>query len=146
MMTDGAPAEGVRAAVRFVVTGHRRALAWLGVTAYAGGFAEAIFLVVARPWAAFAITDGKDRIGIVGGWFLSVRFMLALAFGLVLVRIGLAAYASWQSARLATSAVAHIRRRLSSPRSRTRHGRSRRINAAAASRSFSAASRTRPTA
>ncbi len=113
-MADEMPLEGVRAAIRFVVRGRRRALAWLGLTAYAGGLAEAVFLVAVTR-AAFAITDGKDRIGIVGGWYLSVNTMLLVALGtLVVVRIGLAAYASWKSARLATDVVARIRHRLSS--------------------------------
>ena len=112
-MPDDKPIEGVPAAVRFVIAGRRRALALLGLTAYAGGLAEAVFLVTVTR-AAFAITDGKDRIGVVGGWFLSVNLTLFLALGLVVLRVGLAAYAAWKSARLATDVVAGIRHRLSS--------------------------------
>ena len=113
-MVDGAPVEGVRAAIRFVVGGRRRALAWLGVTAYAGGLAEAVFLVSGD---AGRLRDhgreGADRHR--GGWFLSVHIDARWSRWVwYVVRIGLAAYASWKSARLATDVVAHIRRRLSS--------------------------------
>ena len=106
------PETGVKPAVRFVTGGRRRALALLASTAFFGGLMEALFLVTVTR-AAFAITGGKERVGIVSGWFLSVNETLLLAVALVFLRISLATFASWQSARLSTGVVAHIRRQLS---------------------------------
>jgi ATP-binding cassette subfamily B protein len=91
--------------------GHRRAVAMIAATAFLGGLAEALFLITVTR-SAFAITNGHDRIGIVSGWFLSVRFTLLLAVALIAIRIVLAGYASWQSADVATRVVADIRHRL----------------------------------
>ena len=87
--------------------------AFLAFLAFLGGFAEAIFLVAVTR-AAFAITDGKEKVGIVGGWFLSVNRMLLLAVVLVLTRMALTVFASWKSARLASDVVAKLRHRLAS--------------------------------
>lgn len=106
-------AASVRPAVRFVVTGHRRTLAGMATAAFVGGLAEALFLVTATR-AAFAITSGSDRIGVVASWYLSVDAGLALALGLVVIRIALAIVASWQAARVSSAVVARIRRRLAS--------------------------------
>jgi ABC-type multidrug transport system fused ATPase/permease subunit len=80
----------------------------MAIAAFAGGLAEALFLVTVTR-AAFAITNGKDRVGIVSNWFLSLDETLLLALGLILVRLALAAFASWHSARLTSSVVAEIR-------------------------------------
>lgn len=106
-------AASVRPAVRFVVTGYRRTLASMVITAFLGGLAEAVFLVTATR-AAFAITGGSDRIGVVAGWYLSVDAALVLALGLVAIRIVLATVANWQAARVSSAVVARIRRRLAS--------------------------------
>lgn len=103
--------DGVRPAARFVVLGHRRALAQLAATAFLGGVAEALFLITVTR-AAFAITDGADRVGIVAGWYLTVNATLLLALGLVVARIALASYSAWQSARLSSAVTARIRHRL----------------------------------
>lgn len=100
-----------RQAVRFVVAGHRRALASMAATAFLGGVAEALFLIAVTR-AAFAITAGADRVGIVSGWFLSVDRTLLVALAFVIVRVTLAVLASWQSARLGTTVVAQVRHRL----------------------------------
>jgi ATP-binding cassette, subfamily B, bacterial len=97
-----------RLAVGFVMRGHRRAVAKIAATAFLGGVAEALFLVTVTR-AAFAITKGDDRIGVLSGWFLSVRSTLLLAVALVSMRIALAGYASWQSANVSTGVVARIR-------------------------------------
>ena len=99
--------------VRFVVDGHRFALARLAATAFLGGTAEAIFLVTVTR-AAFAITGGKPKVGVVASWFLSVDWTLLLALGLVTVRLLLSASASWQSAKLSSAVVSSVRHRLSS--------------------------------
>lgn len=105
------PAPGVRPAVRFVVTGYRRALASTTLTAFVGGVAEALVLIAATR-AAFAITDGADRVGIVAGWFVSVGQALLIALCLVVIRVALMSFAAWQSARTTAAVVARIRRRL----------------------------------
>lgn len=107
----GPPLDGIRAAVWFVIHGHRRALAQMATTAFLGGIAEALFLVTVTR-AAFGITAGNERVGIVAGWYLSVNHMLLLAFLLVAVRIALASYAAWQSARLSTTVPARVRVRM----------------------------------
>lgn len=72
---------------------------------------EALFLITVTR-AAFAITDGADRVGVVAGWFLPVNATLLVALGFVAARIGLASYAAWQSARLSSGVTAGIRHRL----------------------------------
>ncbi len=96
----------------FVVRGHRRAMASIAATAFFGGLAEALFLITVTR-AAFAITNGNDRIGVVSGWYLSVPMTLLLAVALVTVRVVFGSYASWQSAELSSRVVADIRHRLS---------------------------------
>ena len=59
--------------------------------------------------AAFAITDGKEQFGIVSNWYLSVGHALLLGLGLVALRLGLAAVASWYSSRLTSTVVATVR-------------------------------------
>lgn len=103
--------EEMRSAVRFVIRGHRRALALLATTAFVGGLAEALFLITVTR-AAFAITDGAERVGIVAGWYLSVNGTLLAAFGLVVTRIALASYSAWQSASVSSTVTAHMRHRL----------------------------------
>ena len=103
----------MRSAVDFVVRGNRRGMAWMAATAYLGGLAEALFLVAVTR-AAFAITGGKDRIGIVAGWFLSVDHTLLLALSVVILRVSLAAFTSWRAAWLSTRVVARVRHRLAS--------------------------------
>lgn len=98
--------------LRFVVGGRRRALVVLTGSAFASGVAEALFLVAVTR-AAFAITDGDDRVGVVADRYLSVEHALLLALSLALARIVFAAVSSWQSARLSAHVVASLRRRLS---------------------------------
>ncbi len=80
-------------------------------TAFLGGTAEALFLVTVTR-AALAITKGNDRVGIVAGWFLSVNQTLLLALALVVARIAVSGYATWQSAHLSAAVVAKVRTRL----------------------------------
>lgn len=123
---DGLPGSGVpvsaestaipralRRSVAFVIHGQRRAIAKIAVTSYLGGAAEAVFLIIVTR-SAFAITDGAERVGIVAAWYLTVGQTLLLGAGLVSLRVALAAYASWQAARLSTSAVARVRERVAS--------------------------------
>ena len=112
-MGGTAAAPVVESAVRFVVSGRRRSLAWMAATAFGGGIAEALFLITVTR-AAFAITGDSSRVGIVAGWFLSVDHTLFLALGLLVLRIALASYAAWQSAWLSNAVVARVRLRLAS--------------------------------
>jgi ABC-type multidrug transport system fused ATPase/permease subunit len=105
------PQEAVSRPLGFVIRGRTWALASVATTAFAGGIAEALFLITVTR-AAFAITDGRDSVGIISAKYLSVTQSLLLALMLVLVRVGLAASANWQSATLATGVVASIRRTL----------------------------------
>jgi ABC-type multidrug transport system fused ATPase/permease subunit len=84
----------------------------LAATAYLGGVAEALFLITVTR-AAFAITDGADRVGVVAGWYLSVSGTLLVALGFVSARIALASYSAWQAARMSSAVTARIRHRLS---------------------------------
>jgi ABC-type multidrug transport system fused ATPase/permease subunit len=106
------PKESAKLAVRFVMRGHPKAVSAIAAAAFLGGLAEAIFLITVTR-TAFAITSGHQRIGVVSGWYLSVRFTLLLMVGLVVVRIALAGYAGWKSASVSTRVVADIRQRLS---------------------------------
>lgn len=80
-------------------------------TAFLGGTAEALFLVTVTR-AALAITEGNDKVGIVAGWYLSVNQTLLLALVLVVARIAVSGYATWQSAHLSAAVVAKVRTRL----------------------------------
>jgi ATP-binding cassette subfamily B protein len=106
------PRQSARRAVGFVARGHRRAVTAIAATAFVGGLAEAFFLITVTR-AAFAVTNGTGRVGIVSGWYLSVQSTLLLAIALVCVRVALGSYASWQSADLSSRVVADIRHRLS---------------------------------
>jgi ATP-binding cassette, subfamily B, bacterial len=101
-----------RRAVAFVVRGYGRAILGIAATAFVGGLVEALFLIMVTR-AAFAISQGQDRIGVISGWDLSVFQTLLLAIALVALRIAFSGYGSWQSARLSTQVVAQLRQRLS---------------------------------
>lgn len=102
---------GVRSAVRNVVRGYRRHLAVMSALAFVGGLCEAVFLVLATR-AAFAVTEGADRIGVLLGRFLSVTHALALGAGLLAIRVGLAVAAAGMSARVSSDVVARTRLQL----------------------------------
>ena len=108
---DRRDGSSVGPAIDFVVAGYRRTLAVMAGTAFIGGVAEALFLVTATR-AAFAITSGSDRIGVVAGWYLSVGTTLLLALSLVVARILLAVRANSQASTLSSAVVARVRRRL----------------------------------
>lgn len=108
---DGEAGESKRSSLRYVVEGSRRRLAMLASTSFVGGLLEALFLVLVTR-AAFAITEGNDRIGVVAGWYLTNGQALALGAALVLLRLALAVWAASQAATVTTSTVAKLRRRL----------------------------------
>jgi ABC-type multidrug transport system fused ATPase/permease subunit len=95
-----------------VARGYGRAILGIAATAFVGGLVEALFLITVTR-AAFAISKGQDRIGVMSGWNLSVLETLLLAIALVGLRIALSGYGSWQSSSVSTRVVAQLRQRLS---------------------------------
>lgn len=86
-------------------------IAALAGTSLLGGLVEAVFLVgVTR--AAFAITDGDERFGVIAGIEMSVDVVVAVAAALVVARTALALLSTWQAAWLGSSVVATVRKDL----------------------------------
>ena len=102
---------GMRKGLRFVAAPYWRVLALMASVSFLGGTFEALFLVLVTR-TAFAVTDGAEQVGILAGWSIGINRALMLGVLLVLVRMGLAAFVVWQSARVSSAAVARIRRRL----------------------------------
>ncbi|MGB8861964.1 MAG: ABC transporter ATP-binding protein [Ilumatobacteraceae bacterium] len=102
-----------RSTISTLLRGHRGLVALLAGASLIGGMAEAVFLVVLTR-AAFAITAGQTRMGILAGRTLTVNQALLLAFGLVLVRIAMSAAANWYAARLNSDVTRQLRQRLAS--------------------------------
>jgi ABC-type multidrug transport system fused ATPase/permease subunit len=94
--------------VRSLLEGRGPAIAGLAVTSTSGGFVEALFLVIITR-SAFAITDGRDRFGVVAGIDVSVTVAVLLSLALVVTRVGLAVAVAHQSAKLTSEVVAGIR-------------------------------------
>ena len=105
------PRESAQRSTAFVIRGHGWALARVAVTSFLGGLAEALFLIMITR-IALGVTEGRDRVNVLSGWSMSLRPALAVALVVVLVRVVLACYASWQSANLSATVVARIRHRL----------------------------------
>jgi ATP-binding cassette subfamily B protein len=101
----------IRPALRAVLGGYRRAVATMAGASFLGGLAEALLLVTVTR-VAFAVTDGRDRVGIVADRYLSIGAALGLAVILIVARVVLAGVAMWQNARVSASVVAQVRRRL----------------------------------
>lgn len=105
---DEAASQAAASPLAAVLAGRQGALGRMAVTGLLGGFAEALFLVIVTR-AAFAITQDKERVGIVASWFLTVPETLLFALALVILRIGLAVFSSWQASSITTRAVADVR-------------------------------------
>lgn len=103
--------EAGQSPAQFVTRGRRRAIASLALTAFVGGLAEALFLIAVTR-AAFAITAGRDEVGIVAGIFLNLNLTLVLALVVVVVRLALAVFAGWQSSNMMARASAEIRSKM----------------------------------
>lgn len=97
--------------IRFATQGRRGVISLLALTSFIGGLTEALFLVIITR-AAFAITDGKDKIGIIAGRFLSVNQTLLLGLAVVAFRLAISMCTSLMSANIATRATADARRRM----------------------------------
>ena len=89
----------------------RRTVAGLALTSFAGGLAEALFLVVVSR-AAFAITDDTGQIDLIREWTLSLNKAILAGLGLILIRCALALWVAAQTSRLCTSVAADTRRTL----------------------------------
>lgn len=97
----------------FVTSGRWKRLSGLGASAFIGGISEATFLVVVTR-LAFAVTDGADQVGTMGGWYLDRTSALLLSLMLIAARLGFALLAAWQGAVLGAAVIADVRRRLTS--------------------------------
>ena len=58
----------------------------MGLSAFAGGAAEAAFLVVVTR-VGLAVADGDDVTGVIAGWRVSVGAALGVAAALVAARL-----------------------------------------------------------
>lgn len=83
----------------------------MAAVAFLGGLSEAVFLVLATR-AAFAITEGHERIGVLSARYLSVPQALVTGAVLVALRVTLAVWASALSAAISSDVVARTRIRL----------------------------------
>jgi ABC-type multidrug transport system fused ATPase/permease subunit len=96
-----------------LLDGRTTAVVMLSLTSTVGALIEAAFLVgVTR--AAFAITEGRDRFGVLAGIEMTVDTMVIVAVVLVAARVALALVANWQASHIMSSVVASIRLRLAS--------------------------------
>ncbi len=111
MSSNGTPT--VRATLRVLLRGQRRRVAVLALTSVTGGFAEAVFLVIMTR-AAFAITSGKDEMGILANRSMPVSTAMLMSLGLVLLRIMLAVGSNWYGASISTDVAFTLRHRLAS--------------------------------
>lgn len=105
------PSTSQRSAITPLIRGHRGLIILLAATSVVGGVAEAGFLVLLTR-AAFAITAGKDEMGLYGERMVSIGVVLLLSLVLVVIRMTTAALANWYSARLNADATHELRQRL----------------------------------
>lgn len=98
--------------IRWVLEGHRRRLVFLALTAFVGGVSEALFLVLVTK-TGFAIADDESNVDLIAGRTVPVTTGLAVALGLITFRVGVAAFAAWQSSTISSTVVARLRTRLS---------------------------------
>ncbi len=95
-------------ATRFVLTSRWKALVVVAGASFAGGLAEAGFLVLVTR-TAIAVADGSDDVQFIGSWSASVLAALLIGVGLVLVRMIFAALGVWRSSVLSGDVVASLR-------------------------------------
>ena len=85
-----------------------RAVAALASTSFIGGVIEAAFLVTVTR-AAFAVSDGDDRVEVMFGNSFPLGWTIVVALVLVVLRVSATVATTWQSARLSASVTASIR-------------------------------------
>lgn len=113
MSRRGDAVDPARVGIGSLLDGRTPAVVMLSLTSIAGAVIEAAFLVgVTR--AAFAITEGRDRFGVLAGIEMTVATMVIVAIVLVALRVTLALVTNWQSAAITSTVVASIRVRLAS--------------------------------
>lgn len=95
------------------IQGYRAALAILTMVSLIGGLLEAVFLVLVTR-AAFAITDGRPRFGVLAGHFLTVRWAVLLALALVVARAVLGVAGNSLAARINAKSISQFRKRMGS--------------------------------
>ncbi len=109
-----APAASRPHAVRVVgrfARKRRRAVVAVALLSFVAGLLEAASLVLLARVAA-AVNDGDEQLGVVRGIEMSRTSALALAAGLVVLKLGCNVAVARRSARLATWALSEARRRL----------------------------------
>jgi ABC-type multidrug transport system fused ATPase/permease subunit len=90
----------------------RRSVVLLATLAFIGGSLEALFLVLLTR-TAFAVADGRERLGTVAGIELSVVATLAISIGLLAVRVAAAVWQSRMGTSVSVASRALLQRRLS---------------------------------
>ena len=106
--TEPAP----RAGLIGLVKRRWKPLTILGFVAAGAALAEASILVIITR-LAFAISDGSDRIDLVGGTSIGMGQAFALSIALVATTIGLQVTAAWRASKLTALVIADIRLDLS---------------------------------
>lgn len=101
----------LRSLLSRLLHGHRSQVAVVGGLSVIGGTAEAVFLVMITR-AAFAITDGKEEMGLLAGKVVSVPVAMLLALVLVLMRMAISVAVNWYSAVITTEVSFELRQRL----------------------------------
>jgi ATP-binding cassette subfamily B protein len=95
-----------------MVRPHRTRLAGLALSAFAGGAAEAAFLVVITR-VGLAVAEGDDATSVIAGWEVSVGTAVGAAAVLVAARLLLGLLVAKLSTGLAASVRTTLRQRLS---------------------------------
>ena len=114
----GQSSHGLRETLRLVspyVEGNRRALALIVTTATIGGFAEALMLVIVAR-LSFALASGQGDVAVHAGPLglvtMAVPTLVAIALGLLALRVVLQFSQAWLSARTTARVNRNIRVRL----------------------------------
>lgn len=95
--------------LRTLVRGRGRSVVSLALVTFAGGLAEAAFLVVITR-CALAISNGRQRAGLLAGIDLDVPWALAGSLVLVLIRVGFALIGARVASSLVSDVTASTRR------------------------------------
>lgn len=109
MFVNGATTSpGVRSRMVALLRPRWRPMLGVSFSSLVGGLCEALFLVIVTR-VGFAAAEGGDRVELWGGVSTSVIAALALALGLVTLRVGCAVLAGALSARMGAETVADVR-------------------------------------
>jgi len=97
--------------LRTLIRGHRVTTVTMAALSTMAGLAEATFLVVATR-LAFAVTNGREELGVLAGRTLTTRSALVLAVVLVAIRVGGALLSTILAARMNVQITASLRMEL----------------------------------